>query len=195
MSRYIRQPGQSNFNDINDAQASEWNTIIECKNWTEEYSLPPRICIDTQNYTSYKFVYNSYCKPFSGGTTYFKTNDSSANYRSHHGPRCLSNNLELQFDTTGGGIVQWGAAAACADYACFLGYNSFELIITPGNNNSIGYWANNFSPQSCCPGSSLAVGTSNQSWGSIDWVEFCVSNTTFKPKSQYSSWYVYGKQR
>lgn len=196
MSRYIRQPGQSNFNEVDIRQIPEWDNIIACTNWDEIYSSGPRICLDTQKYTSYKFVYNSYCVPFTGASTYIVTNNSSANYRTHHESKCYyTTRCQVQFDVAGCGVVQYSSGAVCTNYGCFLNYNSFELTLTPGNPASIGYWANNFSPQSCCPGSLLSVGTSNQSWGSIEWVEFKVTNTTFQPKSGNASWYVYGKQR
>lgn len=193
MSRYIRQPGQSNFNESDDRQKSEWESIYSCYNWSETYSPVPRFEVDPDSYSAFKVVISGYCAP-SFCRTIWKTNDASRYYTKFH-PQCCGGIEDFE-STTSGRINTYSSTAVNTSVEEVTPGQTVVLELYPGVNNGISWRGDVMSPQTCCYFDLGGRGIACTSWNNIQYVEICVEGDSgLRPTSCNSNWHVYGKRR
>jgi len=196
MSRYIRQPGQSFFNeiDIDEPIKSEWEVVYECYNWTEVYNPTPRFEVDTSSYSALKFVISGYCAPCYF-RSFWKTNNSSSLYYTKFYPQCCGGICDCE--RSGYGFIQDYSSTAINTSVCQVTPGqTVELEIYPGVTNSVSWKGEVMSPQTCCYLDLGGRGISCQNWNSIQYIEICVEGESgLRPTTCNSNWHVYGKRR
>ena len=196
MSRYIRQPGSSNFNtvDIDKSARSEWDVVYECYGWTESYAVNvPRFEIDTSEYSAFKLVVAGYCNALTA-RTFWLTNNTGSLYAGKYYPGCYSTYAYNNF-TGCAPIANRSGVSIRNSIDQVLTANTSTIEIYPGENNSIAWRGEQITPISRCYCDFGGRGVSCQSWNSIEYLELCVeSQAGLKPTSPNSSWHVYGKR-